>query len=99
MITNLITVGLVIGILALGCFFVSLFRHEPWKALNIVLLTLGLVLLAYGHVQWAGRHESAEIKEAMFFRHIVAGWALTGTGFLGLQCARDNKRDDSDAGA
>ncbi len=91
-ITNIATVGLVVGVAALGAFFVLVFRREPRKALNIAVLTVGFALLTYGHLQWAGRHESEEVKEAMFIRHVVAGWAMVGMGFLGLQRGRDHER-------
>jgi hypothetical protein len=87
-IINIATIGLVIGTVALGLWFAWLFRREARKALNIVALTVGIALLTYGHLQWAGRHESEEVKEAMFIRHVVAGWALFGMGFLGLQSCR-----------
>ncbi len=90
--TNIATIGLIVGIAALGSFFALLFRREPRKALNIAVLTVGFALLTYGHLQWAGRRESEEVKEAMFIRHVVAGWAMVGMGFLGLQCGRDHKR-------
>ncbi len=89
-ITNIITIGLVLGIAAIGGSFALVFRREPRKALNIAVLTIGLSLLTYGHVQWSGRHESEEVKEAMFIRHVVAGWAMVGMGFLGLQRGRDH---------
>lgn len=89
---HIATVGLMVGIVALGAFFAVLFRREPRKALNIGLLTVGLALLTYGHLQWAGRRESEEVKQAMFIRHVVAGWAMVGMGFLGFQCGRDQKR-------
>ena len=89
-ITNITTIGLLVGIAALGAFFALLFRREPRKALNIAVLTVGFALLTYGHLQWAGRRESEEVKQAMFIRHVVAGWALVGMGFVGLQCGRDS---------
>ena len=89
-ITNITTIGLLAGIAALGSFFALLFRREPRKALNIAVLTVGFALLTYGHLQWAGRRESEEVKQAMFIRHVVAGWALVGMGFVGLQCGRDS---------
>lgn len=91
-ITNIATISLIVSIAALGSFFALLFRQEPRKALNIAVLTLGFALLTYGHLQWAGRRESEEVKQAMFIRHVVAGWAMVGMGFLGFQCGRDHKR-------
>ena len=91
-ITNIATIGLIVGIAALGSFFALLFRREPRKALNLAVLTVGFALLTYGHLQWAGRRESQEVKQAMFIRHVVAGWAMVGMGFLGFQCGRDHKR-------
>ncbi len=92
--TDITTIGLIGGIAALGSFFALLFRREPRKALNIAILTVGLALLTYGHLQWAGRRESEEVKQAMFIRHVVAGWAMVGMGFLGLQCGRDHERSN-----
>src|SRR5512140_1410167 len=83
---NIATMSLVIGVLACGAFFALLFRREPRKTVNIAVLTLGLALLAYGHLQWAARRESEEIKEALFIRHVVAGWAMVTMGVVGLQC-------------
>jgi len=93
-ITDITTIGLIVGIAALGSFFAWLFRREPRKALNIAVLTVGFALLAYGHLQWAGRRESEEVKQAMFIRHVVAGWAMVGMGFVGLQCGRDRTKGD-----
>jgi hypothetical protein len=92
--TSITTIGLLVGIAALGLFFAVLFRREPRKALNIAVLTVGLALLTYGHLQWAGRRESEEVKRAMFIRHVVAGWAMVGIGLLGLQSGRDHKRSN-----
>jgi hypothetical protein len=89
-ILNIATIGSIIGILGLGSLFAWIFRREPRRALNIAFLTIGCALLSYGHLQWAGRHESETVKEAMFIRHLIAGWAMVGMGFLGLQCGRDN---------
>ena len=91
-IANIVTIGLIVGIVACGGFFAWLFRREPRKVLNIAVLTLGLALLAYGHLHWAIRQESEEVKAAMFIRHVVAGWAMVGMGFMGLQCGRDRTR-------
>ncbi len=91
-IINIAAIGLVFGIVALGVFFGWIFRREPRLLVNIALLTLGCALLAYGHLQWEGRRESEEVKEAMFIREVVAGWALASMGFLGLQFGRDRKR-------
>lgn len=88
-IVNIATIGLLLGIAACGSFFAWLFRREPRKLLNTAVLTLGIVLLTYGHLQWAVRHESPEVKEAIFIRYVIAGWALVGMGFLGFQCGRD----------
>ncbi len=88
-IANIVTIGLIVGIVACGGLSAWLFRRDPRRVLNIGVLTLGLALLAYGHLHWAIRHESQEVKAAMFIRHVVAGWAMVGMGFLGLQCGRD----------
>ncbi len=88
-IANIVTVGLIVGIVACAGFFAWLFRREPRKVLNIAVLALGLGLLAYGHLHWAIRHESEEVKAALFIRHVVAGWAMVGMGFVGLQCGKD----------
>ncbi len=82
---TILTVALVIGIAAVALWFGLRFRRQ---LLNIALLAVGASLLAYGHVQWSVRHESPETKEAMFIRHVVAGWALVGMGFIGIQCQR-----------
>jgi hypothetical protein len=91
---NIATVGLIVGIVALGSLFAWLFRREPRKTLNIAVLTVGVALLTYGHVQWAGRRESEEVKEARFIRYVIAGWAMVGMGFLGVQCGGDRKTSD-----
>ncbi len=88
-IANIATIGLLLGIAACGSLFAWQFRREPRKVLNIAVLTLGTALLTDVHLQWAARHESPEVKEAMFTRYVVAGWALVGMGFVGLQCGRD----------
>ncbi len=88
-IANIANIGLLLGIAACGSLFAWLFRREPRKVLNIAVLTLGTALLTDVHLQWAARHESPEVKEAMFIRYVVAGWALVGMGFVGLQCGRD----------
>lgn len=87
---NIFTMGLVLGIAAISIWFGLQYRRQ---ILNIALLGVGAALLAYGHVQWWARHESPEIKEAMFIRHVVAGWALTGMGFIGIQCGRGGGKD------
>jgi len=89
-IANIATIGLLVGIAAFGSLFAWLFRREPRRLLNIAVLTLGFALLTYGHLQWVARHESPEVKEAMFIRYVVAGWALVGMGFVGFQCGRDS---------
>jgi 4-hydroxybenzoate polyprenyltransferase len=89
-IANIATIGLLVGIAACGSLFAWLFRREPRKVLNIAVLTLGFALLAFGYLRWAAKHESPEVKEAMFIRYVVAGWALVGMGFVGLQCGRDS---------
>ena len=89
---SIVTISLVVGVVAWGAFYAWLFRREPRKLLNIVVLTIGLSLLTYGHVQWAARHESEEVKEATFIRHVVAGWAMVGMGFVGLQCGRSRAK-------
>jgi hypothetical protein len=91
---NIATFGLIVGIVALGSIFAWLFRREPRRALNLAVLTIGVALLTYGHVQWAGRRENEEVKEARFIRYVIAGWAMVGMGFLGLQCGRDRKTSD-----
>jgi hypothetical protein len=91
-VTNIATIGLILGIAALGSFFALLLRREPRKALNIAVLTVGFAFLTYGHVQWAGRRESEEVKQAMFIRHVVVGWAMVGMGFLGFQCGQNQER-------
>ncbi len=83
---NVFTVALIVGILANAAWCAFLIRRQR---LNIAVLGLGAALLVYGHVQWWARHESPEIKEAMFIQHVVAGWALVGMGFVGIQCRRD----------
>jgi 4-hydroxybenzoate polyprenyltransferase len=88
---NIITIALVLGIISSGILFSCLFRRQ---ALTIGLLTIGVALLTYGHVQWSVRRESPQIKEAMFIRHVVAGWALTGMGFVGLYCRGGRSKDD-----
>jgi hypothetical protein len=93
-ILDLATIGLVMGILALGLSLAWLLWRETWRALNVAALTLGCALLAYGHLQWAGRHESETVKEALFIRQVVAGWALVGMGFVGLQRGRDHDRKE-----
>lgn len=93
---HIVIIALIAGIVACGGFSVWLFREEPDRVLCLVLLTLGACLLAYGHVEWAARHESPEVKEAMFIRHVIAGWALTGMGFVGLMCG-GRRRDDSES--
>lgn len=85
---HIVSIALIAGIVASGGFAVWLFRREPDRVLCLVLLTLGACLLAYGHLEWAARHESPEVKEAMFIRHVIAGWALTGMGFVGLMGCR-----------
>jgi hypothetical protein len=93
--SSIFILALVVGIAVCGLFFVGLFRREPRKALNIVVLTIGIALLTYGHLQWMVRRESPSIKEAMFIRHVIAGWAMTGIGFVGLQLGGDRlKRDE-----
>ena len=80
---SLLTALLLSGIAAAALWGSYRFRRQR---LNIVLLAIGMALLTYGHVQWWARHESPEIKEAKFIRHIVAGWALVGMGGVGFQC-------------
>jgi 4-hydroxybenzoate polyprenyltransferase len=94
-ILSIATIGFVIGILGLGLLFVWIFRGEPRRGLNIALLTVGCALLTYAHLQWAGRHESETVKEAMFIRQLVAGWAMVAMGFLGLQCGRNDPPSES----
>ncbi len=93
-IINIATIALVLGILALGIFFTWLFRREVRRVVNIAVLTIGCALVVYAHLQWAGRHESEEIKEAMFIRQLIAGWAMVGMGFVGLQCGGGEKRSE-----
>ncbi len=93
-IINIATIALVLGILALGIFFTWLFRREVRRVVNIAVLTIGCALVVYAHLQWAGRHESEEIKEAMFIRQLIAGWAMVGMGFVGLQCGGGQKRSE-----
>jgi hypothetical protein len=88
---NLIMLALIVAIVGSGILYTCLFRRQ---ALNIGLLTIGLALLTFGHVQWWARRESPQIKEAMFIRHVVAGWALVGMGFVGFQCRRGRSKDD-----
>ena len=88
---NIITLALIVAIVGVGILFTCLFRRQ---VLNIGLLTIGVALLTYGHVQWWARRESPEIKEAMFIRHVVAGWALAGMGFIGFQCRGGRSNDD-----
>lgn len=90
-ISNLWTVGLIIGIIGCGVVSACCFRRH---GLNITLLTIGVALLTYGHLQWWVRRESPEIKEAMFIRHVVAGWALAGMGYVGIQAGRHRSKDD-----
>ncbi len=91
-IANIASIGLLLGIVACGSLFAWLFRREPRKVLNIAVLTLGTALLTDVHLQWAARRESPEVKEALFIRYVVAGWALVGMGFVGLQCGRDSTK-------
>jgi 4-hydroxybenzoate polyprenyltransferase len=94
MMINVVIAVLVFAIVVSGSFLAWLFRREPWKAVNIAALTLGLCLLTYGHLQWAVRRESPEIKQAMFIRHLVAGWAMVGMGFVGLQSGSKSPKGD-----
>jgi hypothetical protein len=84
---DIVIVTLIVGILGCGLVYAWLCRRTPGRLLNIGVVTIGLALLAYGHLQWRLRRESPEVKEAMFLRHGIAGWALVGMGYLGLQCA------------
>jgi hypothetical protein len=52
------------------------------KGLNIALLTIGIVCLAWGYVPWMTRHESAEIRTAQSIMTVVAGWGMTAIGDL-----------------
>ena len=88
---NIITLALIVAIVGGGILFTCLFRRQ---VLNIGLLTIGVALLTYGHVQWWARRESPQVKEAMFIRHVVAGWALAGIGFVGIQCRGGRSNDD-----
>ena len=88
---NIITLALIVGIVLVGILFTCIFRRQ---VLNIGLLTIGVALLTYGHLQWWARRESPAIKEAMFIRHVVAGWALAGMGFVGIQCRGGRSNDD-----
>ena len=94
--TDVVILGVIVGLLACGGFSVWLFRRQPDRVLCLVLLTLGACLLAYGHLQWAARHESPAVKEALFIRHVIAGWALTGMGFVGLMGCGRVGRDGED---
>ncbi len=91
-IANIASIALLVGIAACGSLFAWWFRREPRKVLNIAVLTLGTALLTDVHLQWAARHESPEVKEALFIRYVVAGWALVGMGFVGLQCGHGSTK-------
>jgi len=54
------------------------------KVLNIALLTVGIILLAGGYFPWLTRHESVEIRSARNMMTVLAGWALTVMGYLGM---------------
>ena len=95
-IVNIWTIGLVLGIAACGALFTWVFRQEPRKVVNIAVLTLGFALLTYGHLQWAARREAEQVKEARFIRYVVAGWAMVGMGFVGLQCGPIHERKDEE---
>ncbi len=56
------------------------------KALNTLLIVIGIALLGYGHMHWLVRHESPEVKTSRDILLIVPGWALLTMGYVGLQC-------------
>ena len=91
---GIVIATLIVGILGCGLVCAWLCRRTPARLLNIVLLTIGMALLAYGHLQWSLRRESPEVKEAMFLRHVIAGWALVGMGYVGLQCSDNRKKGE-----
>jgi len=88
---TMLSIGLILGIATLGLFFGWIFRREFCRVVNIAVLTVGCAILAYGYSQWEGRRESEEVKAALYLREVVAGWALVGMGFLGLQLGREHK--------
>jgi hypothetical protein len=65
------------------------------KALNMALLTVGVVLLAFGYVPWLTRHESVELRSAQNAMTVLAGWALTVMGYLGMLITSHWSRRDA----
>jgi hypothetical protein len=84
--STIVALALAVGIAASGLFVAWICRDNPRRALNVAMVAIGVALLAYAYFQWATKHESPEVKEAMFIGHVIAGWALVGMGFVGLQC-------------
>ncbi len=94
MIANSLSIALIVAIAGCGSVFAWIFRRQPRKVVNIALLTIGLALLTYSHLEWAIRHESPDVKQAMFIRHVIAGWVMVAMGFVGLQCGPGHTKGD-----
>jgi len=64
------------------------------KELNMLLLTIGGLLLAFGYVPWWIGHKDVQILTAENVPTIIAGWALTVMGYVGLLLtARSARRE------
>ena len=91
---TLFLIACCLGIVGCGMFLAFLLRDDPRKALNSLIVTVGLALLVYGHVQWAVSREAPATKTPLYFMYFVPGWALLGIGCLGLQ-GGGNGKDES----
>jgi hypothetical protein len=54
------------------------------KELNILFLASGILMLVLAHLEWWTRHDAVVLLTARYIVTIVAGWALTTMGYLGL---------------
>jgi hypothetical protein len=64
------------------------------KALDSILLGLGILLVACGHVKWWTSHANDEVTAARSIGYLVPGWTMLAMGYFGLRASQSTKKKD-----
>jgi hypothetical protein len=65
------------------------------RELSILFLYAGVTILLFGYVPWWVRHDDVTVRTAQNIMTVVAGWALTIMGYLGLLLTAKPRRSEA----
>ena len=58
------------------------------KALDLILLGLGILLLACGHFKWLTSHANVDVTAARSIGYLIPGWTMLAMGYIGLRLSQ-----------